>query len=139
LLLDETVFSQKENLIQELIANGFAANSIRILVYRDTINTKETYSDYTFNGNSLNWDGTIKDEVINEFIQTEFDLLISYYEIEKAILLLITNNSKAKFKVGFSSIDKRLHHLMISTAIENHTVFVNELCKYLKILNKIES
>jgi hypothetical protein len=28
---------------------------------------------------------------------------------------------------------------MISTAIENHTVFVNELCKYLKILNKIES
>jgi hypothetical protein len=129
LLLDETVFSQ----------NGFAANSIRILVYRDTINTKETYSEYTFNGNSLNWDGTIKDEVINEFIQTEFDLLISYYEIEKAILLLITNNSKAKFKVGFSSIDKRLHHLMISTAIENHTVFVNELCKYLKILNKIES
>ena len=139
LLLDETVFSQKDNLIQELIANGFAGNSIRILVYRDTINTKETYSEYTFNGNSLNWDGTIKDEVINEFIETEFDLLISYYEIEKAILLLITNNSKAKFKVGFSSIDKRLHHLMISTAIENHTVFVNELCKYLKILNKIES
>lgn len=132
-------YFQKDNLIQELIANGFAGNSIRILVYRDTINTKETYSEYTFNGNSLNWDGTIKDEVINEFIQTEFDLLISYYEIEKAILLLITNNSKAKFKVGFSSIDKRLHHLMISTAIENHTVFVNELCKYLKILNKIES
>ena len=139
LVIDETKFSDKESLIQELISNGFAANNISILVYRDTLNKKETYSRHTFNSNILSWKGTITDTVVSEFIETEFDLLVSYYEIEKAILLLITNNSKAKFKVGFSSIDKRLHHLTITTRIENYTIFVHELFKYLKILNKIES
>jgi len=139
ILLDETVFYQKEQLIHELVAKGFSANLIRVLLYTDTTNTRETYLDSTFNENSLNWNGTIKEEAVNEFIQTEFDLLISYYEIEKTILLLVTNNSNAKFKVGFSSIDNRLHHLMINTPSKNYTVFVNELCKYLKILNKIES
>jgi hypothetical protein len=86
----------------------------------------------------LDWNGTIGDVVVTEFIQTEFDLLVSYYEIEKVILLLITNRSKAKFKVGFSSIDKRFNHLTITTRIGNYSIFAHELFKYLKILNKIE-
>ena len=139
LLIDETVFANRESLIQELISNGFAVNNISILVYRDTINKKEIHSRYTFNSSVLSWSGEITDATVSKFIETEFDLLVSYYEIEKAILLLITNNSKAKFKVGFSSIDKRLHHLTITTRIENYTIFVHELFKYLKILNKIES
>nr|WP_314864371.1 hypothetical protein [uncultured Flavobacterium sp.] len=139
LLIDETVFSDRKSLIQELISNGFEVNNISILVYRDTINKKEIHSRYTFNSSVLSWSGEITDATVSKFIETEFDLLVSYYEIEKAILLLITNNSKAKFKVGFSSIDKRLHHLTITTRIENYTIFVHELFKYLKILNKIES
>jgi len=67
----------------------------------------------------------------------KFDLLISYYDVEKAILLTITHNSKAQFKVGFSSVDKRLNHLMINTNAENYKVFTHELFRYLKILNKI--
>ena len=139
LVIDETSFFEKENLIKELISNGFSANSISILVYRDTIDKKETYLHYTFNSSILDWNANISDAVVTNFIQTEFDLLVSYYDIEKAILLLITNNSKAKFKVGFSSIDKRLHHLTITTQIGNYSTFVHELFKYLKILNKIES
>ena len=49
----------------------------------------------------------------------------------------ITHDSKARFKVGFSSIDKRLNHFMINSTSTNHAVFVNELFKYLKLLNKI--
>ena len=139
LVIDETSFFEKENLIKELISNGFSANSISILVYRDTMNKNETYLHYTFNSSILDWNASISDAVVTNFIQTEFDLLVSYYDIEKVILLLITNRSKAKFKVGFSSIDKRLHHLMITTQIGNYSTFVHELFKYLKILNKIES
>jgi thymidine kinase len=132
LLIDETNFFDKEQLIKELISNGLSANSVSILVYRDA------YSQYTFNSSILDWNGTIGDVVVTEFIQTEFDLLVSYYEIEKVILLLITNRSKAKFKVGFSSIDKRFNHLTITTRIGNYSIFAHELFKYLKILNKIE-
>ena len=136
-LIDETTFFEKEGFIKELISNGFLENNITVIVYREAINKKEIYSKYTFDTAALSWNGVITDTVVSQFIETEFDLLVSYYEIEKAILLLITNNSKAKFKVGFSSIDKRLHHLTITTRIENYMIFVHELCKYLKILNKI--
>ena len=66
-----------------------------------------------------------------------FDLLISYYDVEKAILLKITSNSKAVFKIGFSSVDKRLNHLMINTNADNYQVFTHELFRYLRILNKL--
>ena len=49
----------------------------------------------------------------------------------------ITNNSKAEFKVGFPSIDERLNHFIIKTEINNYNIFVSELFKYLKLLNKI--
>lgn len=64
-------------------------------------------------------------------------MLISFYDTEKMPLLQVTSLSKAQFKVGFATIDKRLNHFMINTNAENHKVFVSELFKYLKILNKI--
>lgn len=136
-LIDETYFLKKDALVKELIAKGIAEKNIKIVVYRDKIKKDEVYSQPTFSIKDLNWKAEIINPVLTDFVNTKFDLLVSYYNIEKAILLNITNNSKALFKVGFSSIDKRLNHLMINTNSENYTVFVNELYRYLKILNKI--
>ncbi|MBC8882701.1 hypothetical protein H9X57_02750 [Flavobacterium piscinae] len=55
----------------------------------------------------------------------------------KTPLQIVTHKSKADFKVGFTSTDKRLNHFMIDTDVENYTVFVDELFKYLRILNKL--
>lgn len=137
LLIDESYFSEKEALVNELIANGILEKNIKIIVYRDKFKKNEVYTQPTFGAKHLSWNGTISEAVINDFINEKLDLLISYYDVEKAILLLITHNSKARFKVGFSSIDKRLNHLMINTNAENYKVFVHELFRYLKILNKI--
>ena len=136
-LIDETHFSQKDVLVKELIANGISEKNIKIVVYRDKIKKDEVYSQPTFSIKDLNWKAEIINPTLTDFVNDKFDLLISYYDEEKAILLNITNNSKALFKVGFSSIDKRLNHLMINTNVQNHTVFVHELFRYLKILNKI--
>jgi hypothetical protein len=91
----------------------------------------------TFGIKHFNWKAEITSPIIKDFISEKFDLLISYYDVEKAILLTITHNSEAQFKVGFSAIDKRLNHLMINTNAENYKVFVHELFRYLRILNKI--
>jgi hypothetical protein len=137
LLIDESYFSEKEALISELIANGISKSNIKIIVYRDKWKKNEVYSQPTFGTKHLNWNAQITDSTINEFINEKFDLLINYYDVERAFLIKITHNSKAQFKVGFASVDKRLNHLMINTNAENHTVFVHELFRYLKILNKI--
>ena len=137
LLIDESYFFEKEDLVNELIANGISENKIKIIVYRDKIKKNEVYSQPTFSLKHLNWNSQITNPEINEFINEKFDVLVSYYDMEKAFLLKLTQSSKARFKVGFSSVDKRLNHLMINTNAENHTVFVHELFRYLKILNKI--
>lgn len=137
LVIDESYFYDKEQLMQELVACGIKENNIKMIVFRDKIKKNEIFSQPTFSNNDVSWKGDLKQIFATDFVNTPFDMLISYYDIEKAPLLLITNQSKALFKVGFSTVDKRLNHLMINTNAENHKVFVDELFRYLKILNKI--
>jgi hypothetical protein len=137
LLIDASYFSEKEALINELIANGIAADNIKVIVYKDKFKKSDAHPYPTFGAKHLNWKGEITDSQVNDFVNENFDLLINYYDVEKAILMVATHNSKALFKVGFSSIDKRLNHLMINTSAENYKVFIHELFRYLKILNKL--
>ena len=137
LLIDESYFAEINLLVNELSSNGILANNIEVIVYRDRLKKNKNISQATFSSKDLNWNGTIDNVAVNDFVNKEFDLLISYYDVEKAILLVLTNESKARFKVGFSSIDKRLNDLMINTNAENYKVFTHELFRYLKILNKI--
>ncbi|RZJ51648.1 MAG: hypothetical protein EOO44_14295, partial [Flavobacterium sp.] len=132
LLVDESKFQYSEELIQELILNGIKPDNIKIVVYRSKFEKKKEYTRPTFGNKHINWRGDVNVDFLTEFIETEFDLLISYYNIEKAILMMVTNKSKAKFKVGFASVDQNLNRWMIETAIENYKLFISELFKYLK-------
>ena len=85
----------------------------------------------------INWNASFEKEEVKQFVNKKFDLLISYYDVEKPALVLLTHNSKANFKVGFANIDNRLHHFMIQSDTQNKVVFTEELFKYLKILKKI--
>lgn len=137
-IIDETYFVEKENLTNILVQSGIKPENITVIVFKDKIKKNEIFEKPTFSNRDLSWNGDFKVNFVNEFTNSSFDLLISYYDVEKAPLLLITNKSKALFKAGFSSIDKRLNHLMINTNAENYKVFIHELFRYLKILNKIE-
>ncbi|MRX68385.1 hypothetical protein SAMN06265349_101604 [Flavobacterium resistens] len=134
LLIDESKFRHSKELFNELSLCGIASENIKIVAYRDKLKKKKTYSRPTFSKKQINWRGEITESFLNEFIETEFDLLISYYEIEKPILMMVTSKSKAKFKIGFSAVDKKLNRWMIETEMENYKVFVSELFRYLKSL-----
>ena len=137
IIFDETYFYEKEDLINDLVSNGFDAKNIHFIVFKNKIKKSETFDYVTFSTADVKWDLTIANEKVNKFLSFSFDLLINYYDTEKAALLLSTKLSNAKFKVGFASIDSRLNHFMINTHAENHKIFIEELTKYLKILNKI--
>jgi hypothetical protein len=137
IIIDETYFFEKEQLIDLIIANNIKELNIKVIVYNNKTSKNAVYARPTFSNSAINIKGEIVSVLVNDFINEHFDLLINYYNEEKPQLLLISDKSKAKFKVGFTSVDKRIHHLMINTNIENYAVFVHELFKYLKILNKI--
>ena len=137
IVFDESYFKDKESLIHELIANGIKKEDIHFFVFKNKIQKNETFDYPVFSHKNLSWSGKFNSTELNTFVATPFDLLISYYDTEKAALLLFTHLSKATFKVGFSNTDSRLNHFMINTNAENYKVFIDELFKYLKILNKL--
>lgn len=137
IIFDESYFYEREDLVKELIRKGIDENNIKVLVFKDKIKKNEVFDYPIFSHKDLSWTGTVDKKEVKDFITEPFDLLINYYDTEKVALLLVSNLSKAGFKVGFASIDKRLNHFMIDTNAENYKVFMSELFKYLKILNKI--
>lgn len=137
IILDESYFVDKEQLIKELMANGIDRNNIKTLSFKERLKAKEIMDCCHYTRKDISVTGNFEKPDVAEFIDTPFDMLISYYDVGKAPLLLATITSKAKFKVGFSSVDNRLNHFMISSQAEKHTEFISELFKYLKILNKL--
>lgn len=137
LLIDETYFSKEKELIEEITANGISDSNIKVLIYKDSIKKKEVLEHPGFSRKDFSFTGEFQKDEIQRFTNESFDMLISYYDIEKPQLLIVTLQSKAQFKVGFSTTDKRLNNFTITTVAEKHQEFVTELFRYLKILNKI--
>ena len=107
------------------------------MIYKDKIKSKELVASPFLSLKNISFAGEIdKTEVIN-FLDTPFDLLINYYDVNKYALLLLSIKSKANFKVGFDTVDKRVNHFIIKTLVDEYEMFTLELFKYLKILNKI--
>lgn len=137
ILIDESYFSDRESLVLDLIANGIKRSNIETLSFKERVKKKEVIEYCHYTRKDISASGVFTKEDVAAFINKPFDVLISYYDVEKAPLLLATIKSKAKFKVGFASVDKRLNNFMISSQAEKHAEFISELIKYLKILNKI--
>lgn len=136
-LVDETYFNETSQLVERIVSQGIQASNISILVYKDKIKKKEIINEPFLSLKNISISGEIDIKEVNDFIETPFDLLINYYDVNKSGLLLLSTKSKAKFKVGFDTVDKRVNHFIIKTLVEDFNEFVLELFKYLKILNKI--
>ena len=136
-LIDGNYFTNQEELISEILKYGIEKNNIEILsfVNKNKKTLLEKF-DYFFR-KDISLGGLFKSERVTNFTEQHFDLLIRYYDVQKPALLLVSKSSKAKFKVGLQTIDKRINHLSINSVAENYTEFISELFKYLKILKKI--
>lgn len=136
-LVDETVFDKKDSLIQLLVSKGIKPENISVLAYKTSYKKKENIIYPHYSKKDISWIGSIEKNEVKEFKSKPFDLLISYYDTMKTPLEIVTHKSMAEFKVGFASSNKQLNHFLIDTQVENYTVFVDELFKYLRILNKL--
>jgi len=137
ILLDESYFNDKEALIAELTANGINRKAIETLSFYERVKKDRVPDCCHYTRKDVSVTGNFEKQDAAAFINKPFDMLISYYDIEKPPLVLATIKSKAKFKVGFATTDDRLDNFMIALQAEKYKEFVAELFKYLKILNKI--
>ena len=137
LLVDETYFSNTEALVEQIVLQGFKKEQITVLVYKDRIGSIDKTNSLYLALKNISFAGRVNKPEVVDFIKNPFDLLINYYDVNKYGLLLLSIKSKANFKVGFDTVDKRVNHFIIKESVDNYKEFTSELFKYLKILNKI--
>lgn len=112
-------------------------NMVKIVGYSKEETPLETMWDTYFHSKNFGWHGKIKNIDLIEFIDRDYDLLISYYRQDLLELNMITARSKANLKVGLADFDQRLYDLIIDVEPSNFELFGNELRKYLTVLNKV--
>ena len=88
-------------------------NKVKIAGFTDDPKLVEFSNELLYSEKQIGWRGKIKDNGLKTFINTPFDVLISYYKDDNLELNLISALSKANFKVGISNYDERLHDLIL--------------------------
>jgi hypothetical protein len=113
-------------------------NKLKIIAFTES-KKEVTYSwNDCFNHKDFTWNGKINNNELQSFLDTKFDLLISYYSNDVIELKYLTAASNANFKVGIFQMDTRLNDLIIKTDFKNLEAFKAELKKYLSVLNKLK-
>ena len=74
---------------------------------------------------------------LQNFVDTQFDILICFYNQHSVELNLVTASSKANFKVGISNENLKLYDFVIDVKSSQFELFKIELKKYLTVLNKL--
>lgn len=137
LIFDGNLNIELENVLKELVEHGIDENQIKVLIFTNKKNKIEVFNHELVTYKQFNWSGELTHSKAELFLNTNFDLLINYHEFDKSPLVYLSYLSKANFKVGFNTQDKTVNKFMVNTNIYNYQLFVEELFKYLKILNKI--
>lgn len=114
-------------------------NKLKIVAFTSSKDVLAYSWDACFNTKDFTWNGKVKNAELQAFIDTEFDLLISYYATDVLELKYLTAASKAPLKVGIFQLDKRINDLIIKTDFNKLDLFKTELKKYLNVLNKLHA
>ena len=126
------------NVIRANLTNKlpFHQDRITFLVFQK--DKKEEEEDLlSYSEKEIGFNASLKSDILQNFVQKKYDLLINYTKSTNLYTNIITLYSKAKLKAGFASVDDRLYDLIVSDTAFNEAVLNQELKKYLTILNKI--
>lgn len=137
ILTDEQYFNNNTLLIDSLKANGITLENIQQISFKERVKKNDDSTIPFFTHSAFTGNGTFVKPELKQFSEMPFDLLISYYDTEKPPLAIVTLQSRAGFKAGFSSVNKKLNNFMVDTTTEKPEEYIAELFKYLRILKKI--
>ena len=124
--------------LREIFQNfGVSENKIKFITFLSENDTKLNHWDSYFEPKDFGWNGKIKNLDLEEFVNNDFDALISYYKKDNIELNYATARSRANFKIGLSNYNNNLNDFIIDINPNFIDIFGKELEKYLIGLNKI--
>lgn len=112
---------------------NISPNKLKVIAFTETENLELISWQTCFSTKDIGWRGAIKNNELEAFLQTNFDLLISFYTTDSFLLKILTAKSEARFKTSIFQGDPRLNDLIIHTPLNNFDAFETELLKYLQV------
>lgn len=134
-ILDRKDFGHSHLLVNELVTRGVEKQNIFLMVYNHDKGISGDQEVFVREGDFTS-SGVLKNEKVQAFIDKPFDLLINYYDVESLVLLWVSSHSKARFKVGFSSIQTHVNNFSVTLTTDKYGEFMEELFKYLQLFKK---
>lgn len=125
------------NELVTLLKKEFNCKTVNLFLFKPFEKNKETLKN-EFTNKDLDWKTNFNNPNLLQFINKPFNLLIGYFNSNNIYLKNAVLQSKAKFKVGFSTIEEDVYELKINIEPDNYKEFVSELKKYLIALNKVK-
>lgn len=137
-IVDLDQFDKADVFYEFLEEFSLPPNAVKIIGYKSFYDKNSPYSTPVFSDKDLGWNGAIENSYALEFLNREYDLLINYYTQENLLMQLMSLKTKARIKVGFKDVDKKLNDLILNVPIKDFKIFKKELKKYLVVLKEIE-
>jgi hypothetical protein len=137
-LADENLFKTYD-FRKKLAENfGIKTDDFTIILYQNVKNVTLSQEFETFSDKDFGMGGKIKGTVVQNFVQTKFDLLINYCAYENVMAQVASYHSKAILKAGFNSEELNFYDISIQIDANKVDTFNAELTKYLQILKLIK-
>lgn len=125
-----------KNNIEELVNSSFKPDLLKVFSFKK-FDKRVKSLPINFTNKSINRKGEIVEEQFKEFLHTQFDLLICFFDENNLYLEYASALSKATYKVGLSKVNALFVDLEIKLDTNQIDEFLLELKKYLIILNKL--
>ena len=116
---------------------GVEKEDFRIVLSESGRSGKIDFEGLVIGRSEIGLTGKFRSPEVRDFVNEDFDLLISFTKNESKLLDLIAEASAAFLKVSRREEGTLNYDLSIATDFNEPEVFVEELKKYLKILNRI--
>ena len=137
-ILDSEKDHLKEGFLKLKEEFGLRDADLLILTCKEERKNDDVYQGLIFTRKDLNWQGKIRNGEILNFAREPLDVLISFTEKESKLATFLVSVSNADLKVGRIEDpgSAGLFDIVINTDFNEQEVFLMELKKYLRIINK---
>jgi hypothetical protein len=137
-LVNEDTFKELDALLESNVYFGLKPKDVKVFTFVTFSKKVPSFRQNQVNNKDFSWNGATINKNATEFLDTSFDVLVGYYTNKNQYLDVMMAKSKAKFKVGVSSVNADLYDLLIDVPLNDFGKFKSELKKYLTVLGKLE-
>lgn len=139
LILDQDSRENLEDLRKFAHELGVESQNLKILLFLPKqMKLQQIPGVTSITLSDINWLGKLKPRAVKEFLSDSFDMLLCYQKHPSKMIEQLVKSSRAEFKVGRLEGNARIYDLAIASEHKDVKIFIEEVKKYLRILNRLD-